>query len=79
MQFKPRIINAFIKGLLNETDPVNTHMLLGGLSLCIQEFTWPEQMPDSVSLMRHASPISHDLSNPGYGIIIHINIECYRF
>ncbi|XP_017782958.1 PREDICTED: ral GTPase-activating protein subunit beta isoform X2 [Nicrophorus vespilloides] len=36
-QLKPRIMNLVINALQVETDPQNTHMLLGGLFLCVQD------------------------------------------
>uniref|UniRef100_A0A2M4C6Y6 Putative ral gtpase-activating protein subunit beta n=1 Tax=Anopheles marajoara TaxID=58244 RepID=A0A2M4C6Y6_9DIPT len=34
---KPRLINILMNALQVETDPHNTHMLLGGLHLCVQD------------------------------------------
>lgn len=36
-QLKPRIINVLMNALQVETDAQNTHMLLGGLLLCVQD------------------------------------------
>ncbi|XP_049826190.1 ral GTPase-activating protein subunit beta isoform X3 [Aethina tumida] len=36
-QLKPKMMNLLTNGLQVETDPVNTHMLLGGLFLCVQD------------------------------------------
>lgn len=36
-QLKPRLINILMSALQIETDSQNTHMLLGGLLLCVQD------------------------------------------
>lgn len=36
-QLKPRLMNLVMNALQVETDPQNTHMLLGGLFLCVQD------------------------------------------
>lgn len=36
-QLKPKLMNLVMNALQVETDPVNTHMLLGGLFLCVQD------------------------------------------
>lgn len=36
-QLKPRLMNLVMNALQVETDPLNTHMLLGGLFLCVQD------------------------------------------
>lgn len=36
-QLKPRLMNLVMNALQVETDPINTHMLLGGLYLCVQD------------------------------------------
>lgn len=36
-QLKPRLMNLVMNALQIETDPQNTHMLLGSLFLCVQD------------------------------------------
>lgn len=36
-QLKPRLMNLLMNALQVEVDPQNTHMLLGGLLLCVQD------------------------------------------
>lgn len=36
-QLKPKLMNLLMNALQIETDPQNTHMLLGGLFLCVQD------------------------------------------
>lgn len=36
-QLKPRLINILMSALQIETDSLNTHILLGGLLLCVQD------------------------------------------
>lgn len=36
-QLKPRLTNIMMSALQIETDSQNTHMLLGGLLLCVQD------------------------------------------
>lgn len=36
-QLKPRLMNLVMNALQVETDPQNTHMLLGSLFLCVQD------------------------------------------
>lgn len=37
MQLKPHLMNLVMNALQVETDPLNSHMLLGGLFLCVQD------------------------------------------
>lgn len=37
IQLKPRLINILMNAVQVENDPHNTHMLLGGLLLCVQD------------------------------------------
>lgn len=37
IQLKPRLMNILMNALQVETDAQNTHMLLGGLLLCVQD------------------------------------------
>ncbi|CAG9819469.1 unnamed protein product [Phaedon cochleariae] len=37
LQLKPKLMNLLMNALQIETDPQNTHMLLGGLFLCVQD------------------------------------------
>ncbi|XP_063707016.1 ral GTPase-activating protein subunit beta isoform X2 [Culicoides brevitarsis] len=54
IQFKPQLINILMNALQVETDPQNTHMLLGGLLLTVQDAVTFEETenPDPF----HASP-----------------------
>ncbi|XP_024939049.1 ral GTPase-activating protein subunit beta isoform X11 [Cephus cinctus] len=52
-QLKPRLMNLLINALQVETDPQNTHMLLGGLLLSVQDSAAAEEVdqvtqPDAV-------------------------------
>ncbi|XP_033225547.1 ral GTPase-activating protein subunit beta isoform X3 [Belonocnema kinseyi] len=52
-QLKPRLMNLLINALQVETDPLNTHMLLGGLLLSVQDSAAAEEVeqvtqPDAV-------------------------------
>lgn len=37
LQLKPKLMNLLMNALQIESDPQNTHMLLGGLFLCVQD------------------------------------------
>lgn len=43
-----------------ETDPQNTHMLLGGLMLCVQDAALFEELADIGADMRQTSPAPSD-------------------
>ncbi|XP_034949716.1 ral GTPase-activating protein subunit beta isoform X2 [Chelonus insularis] len=46
-QLKPRLMNLLINALQVETDPLNTHMLLGGLLLSVQDSATVEEVEHS--------------------------------
>lgn len=49
IQLKPKLINILMNALQMESDPQNTHMLLGGLLLSVQDsvtFEDQENSPD---------------------------------
>uniref|UniRef100_A0A1S4J5Y6 Ral GTPase-activating protein subunit alpha/beta N-terminal domain-containing protein n=3 Tax=Culex pipiens complex TaxID=518105 RepID=A0A1S4J5Y6_CULQU len=59
IQLKPRLINILMNALQVESDAQNTHMLLGGLHLCVQDsgiFEETELGPDGL----HTSQQSND-------------------
>ncbi|CAH1959120.1 unnamed protein product [Acanthoscelides obtectus] len=44
LQLKPKLMNLLMNALQIESDPQNTHMLLGGLFLCVQDSAIYEQV-----------------------------------
>jgi len=48
-QLKPRLINILMNALQVETDSQNTHMLLGGLLLCVQDSVTFEEVENGPS------------------------------
>lgn len=58
-QLKPRLINILMNALQVETDPQNTHMLLGGLLLCVQDSAIFEDS-DNNNEQYHSSPAPSD-------------------
>ncbi|KAJ6629279.1 Ral GTPase-activating protein subunit beta [Pseudolycoriella hygida] len=58
-QLKPRLINVLMNALQVEADAQNTHMLLGGLLLCVQDSAIFEEN-DSNSEMYQSSPAPSD-------------------
>lgn len=48
-QLKPRLINILMSALQIETDSQNTHMLLGGLLLCVQDSVIYEEFDSGAS------------------------------
>nr|XP_029720270.1 ral GTPase-activating protein subunit beta isoform X6 [Aedes albopictus] len=59
VQLKPRMINVLMNALQVENDPQNTHMLLGGLHLCVQDSGTFEEMELGPDVL-HASQQSND-------------------
>ncbi|XP_065095232.1 ral GTPase-activating protein subunit beta isoform X6 [Ochlerotatus camptorhynchus] len=58
IQLKPRLINILMNALQVENDPQNTHMLLGGLHLCVQDSGSFEEMelgPDVLHTSQHSN------------------------
>lgn len=43
IELKPRLINILMNALQHETDAQNTHMLLGGLLMVVQDAAWFEE------------------------------------
>ncbi|XP_055591583.1 ral GTPase-activating protein subunit beta isoform X4 [Uranotaenia lowii] len=58
-QLKPRLINILMNALQVESDAQNTHMLLGGLHLCVQDSGTFEEMELNSDVL-HASQQTHD-------------------
>lgn len=57
IHLKPRLINILMNALQVETDPQNTHMLLGGLHLCVQDaVTFEETEKGSVEVLHSLHP-----------------------
>lgn len=56
---KPRLINVLMNALQVETDPQNTHMLLGGLLLCVQDSAIFEETETNTDLYQ-SSPAPSD-------------------
>lgn len=63
-QLKPRLINILMSALQIETDSQNTHMLLGGLLLCVQDSVSFEDS-ESVSDMNSTSAKETNLLSSG--------------
>lgn len=59
VQLKPRLINVLMNALQVETDAQNTHMLLGGLLLCVQDSAEFEENETSGELYQ-SSPAPSD-------------------
>ncbi|XP_021703988.1 ral GTPase-activating protein subunit beta isoform X6 [Aedes aegypti] len=59
VQLKPRMINVLMNALQVENDPQNTHMLLGGLHLCVQDSGTFEEMELGPDVL-HTSQQSND-------------------
>ncbi|XP_035779018.1 ral GTPase-activating protein subunit beta-like isoform X2 [Anopheles albimanus] len=63
---KPRLINILMNALQVETDPHNTHMLLGGLHLCVQDsvtFEACEANPATMNAMHATTEAPNLLSS----------------
>ncbi|XP_035916467.1 ral GTPase-activating protein subunit beta isoform X2 [Anopheles stephensi] len=57
IHLKPRLINILMNALQVETDPQNTHMLLGGLHLCVQDaVTFEETEKGSAEVLHSLHP-----------------------
>uniref|UniRef100_A0A146LGW4 Ral GTPase-activating protein subunit beta n=1 Tax=Lygus hesperus TaxID=30085 RepID=A0A146LGW4_LYGHE len=64
-QLKTRITNLLINALQVESDPHNTHMLLGGLLVLVQETAGIEQQSqDKNSIQNSSYPSGHSASSP---------------
>lgn len=51
-----------------EIDPQNTHMLLGGLMLCVQDSAFYEENAEISMEFRHSSPTASDTNLLSSGI-----------
>ncbi|XP_031623332.1 ral GTPase-activating protein subunit beta isoform X8 [Contarinia nasturtii] len=60
IQLKPRLINILMNAIQVETDPQNTHMLLGGLMLCVQDSALFEECAEINVDARQTSPAPSD-------------------
>lgn len=60
IQLKPRLINILMNAIQVETDPQNTHMLLGGLMLCVQDSALFEECAEINVEARQTSPAPSD-------------------
>lgn len=60
IQLKPRLINILMNAIQVETDPHNTHMLLGGLMLCVQDSALFEECAEINVDARQTSPAPSD-------------------
>lgn len=60
IQLKPRLINILMNAIQVETDPQNTHMLLGGLMLCVQDSALFEDCAEINVDLRQTSPVPSD-------------------
>lgn len=73
-QLKPRLINVLMNALQVETDAQNTHMLLGGLLLCVQDSAIFEENETNTELYQ-SSPAPSDanlLSSGKYNSVVFI-------
>lgn len=68
IQLKSRLINIMMNALQVETDAQNTHMLLGGLMLCVQDAAIFEETSELSTDYRHTSPAPSDTNLLSSGI-----------
>lgn len=64
-QLKPRLINIMMSALQIETDSQNTHMLLGGLLLCVQDAVNFEEVDSGASDVQSSSARETNLLSSG--------------
>lgn len=64
-QLKPRLINIMMSAIQVETDSHNTHMLLGGLLLCVQDSVSFEETECSASDVHSSSAKEGNLFSSG--------------
>lgn len=79
-QLKSRIINILINALQVEADAQNTHMLLGGLLLCVQDSAIFEDS-DNNNEQYHSSPAPSDmnlLSSGKFTVLLILNILIFH-
>lgn len=62
-QLKPRLVNILMNAVRIETDAQNTHMLLGGLLLCVQDAVFFEKSVESGADSFHQSSPGHSDGN----------------
>lgn len=62
-QLKPRLMNLLMNALQVESDPQNTHMLLGGLLLCVQDSSVLELVEQVAQPDNNAETTSNLLSS----------------
>lgn len=66
IQLKSRLMNILMNALQVETDAQNTHMLLGGLLLCVQDavtFEETELGGGNANLSHNSSGVQHHDAN----------------
>ncbi|XP_050078948.1 ral GTPase-activating protein subunit beta isoform X3 [Anopheles maculipalpis] len=63
IHLKPRLINILMNALQVETDPQNTHMLLGGLHLCVQDAVTFEETEKGPAEVLHSLHPTAETSN----------------
>ncbi|XP_041776857.1 ral GTPase-activating protein subunit beta isoform X3 [Anopheles merus] len=63
LHLKPRLINILMNALQVETDPQNTHMLLGGLHLCVQDSVTFEETENGSAEALHSLHPTAETSN----------------
>uniref|UniRef100_A0A1S4GXG4 Ral GTPase-activating protein subunit alpha/beta N-terminal domain-containing protein n=1 Tax=Anopheles gambiae TaxID=7165 RepID=A0A1S4GXG4_ANOGA len=63
LHLKPRLINILMNALQVETDPQNTHMLLGGLHLCVQDSVTFEETENGSAEALHSLHPTTETSN----------------
>lgn len=49
IELKPRLVNVLMNALQHETDAQNTHMLLGGLLMVVQDSAWFEECENAAA------------------------------
>lgn len=83
VQLKPRMINILMNALQVESDAQNTHMLLGGLHLCVQDSGTFEELeigPDTLHASQQTNDANllssgQDLNPLTFVVILH---DCYH-
>ncbi|XP_065095234.1 ral GTPase-activating protein subunit beta isoform X8 [Ochlerotatus camptorhynchus] len=82
IQLKPRLINILMNALQVENDPQNTHMLLGGLHLCVQDSGSFEEMelgPDVLHTSQHSNDANLLSSDSGHALFVRATyLVCHR-
>lgn len=73
MQLKPRLINILMNALQVENDAQNTHMLLGGLLLSVQDSALFEETNETNVETRQTSPAPSDTNLLSSGNIFNSN------